>query len=384
MLRYLTLTYVKKLKNKKDVRLGCDFGFLNLGFTASNWELGFDFFTEFRDFHVEYYDKEPFQGQVLNTYIYLSQKLEKWKERKTKGESGINPTPSTLCNVCKHRISYNTCHAFLNGIPDDLHNKVHLTKHISQTNDIVFELGEEGSRSANIPLLKDLVVIYISYDNEDNKFYSDIMDGLIEERYGEEQYEIESLEKRNKMLRYLTLTYVKKLKNKIDVRLGCDFGLLSLGFTAPNWELSFDFFTEFRDFYIKCYDKEPLKDQVLNTYIYLSQKLEKWKERKAKGEPGVKTTPSILCNVCKHRISYNTCHAFPNGIPNSLHNDLHFTKHILQTNNVVFELGEEGSKNANIPPLMDFIVYDSYDTPYHKVLPSMVNDLGEERYGEER
>jgi len=122
----------------------------------------------------------------LHNYIYLAQKIEKWKERKAKDNPDIRPTPSTLCNICKHRIDYNTCKAFPNGIPGNLYNKPHLEKHPEQVNDVVFELGEEGSNNAGIKPIKNYRLVHHRLVRPQGiEGYRNIKKGLIEEKWYE-------------------------------------------------------------------------------------------------------------------------------------------------------------------------------------------------------
>ena len=128
---YLSVVQLKNIAG--DVYVTCylagNYQFL---FFAQDWQLGYNFFEEFTyHFHGHLRRKITNQKALLNTYIHVAEKIEKWKERKVKGQQGIRLTPSTLCNICKHRTSYTTCKAFPSGIPNDLHNKLHTEKHIS-------------------------------------------------------------------------------------------------------------------------------------------------------------------------------------------------------------------------------------------------------------
>ena len=124
------------------------------------------------------------------------------------------------------------------------------------------------------------------------------------------------------------------------------------------------------------------KERLLNTYIDIVERIEKWKERKVKGQQGIRLTPSTLCNICKHRTSYTTCKAFPSGIPSELRNKLHTDKLPLQKNNIIFELGEEGSKNAGIKQtsVFDVIHVCWTENGYDKLLKKLKKEG--ETYGE--
>ena len=168
---YLKLTTVRYNKKNGEVLLTCNYGGTYIyNFWIKEWQLGYDFFEKFeKEFYEKYPKKTPLEKEelvntygagileyypnldkerLLNTYIDIVERIEKWKE--LKAEPGIRRTPSTLCNICKHRTSYTTCKAFSSGIPSELRNKLHTEKLPSQKNDIVFELGEEGSKNAGI------------------------------------------------------------------------------------------------------------------------------------------------------------------------------------------------------------------------------------------
>jgi uncharacterized protein YlaI len=150
----------------------------------SDWQLGYDLFETFTDlYETMFYEDKVDKDRLLDSYIELVQKIEKWKERKMKNDPDIKPVPSILCNVCKHRIDYNTCKAFSDGIPKELHNELHYTKHSSQKNDIVFELGEEGSKNAGIKQLEDVKLAHRRFTEEYLERSGKIIIGEIEEEY---------------------------------------------------------------------------------------------------------------------------------------------------------------------------------------------------------
>jgi hypothetical protein len=181
--------------------------------------------------------------------------------------------------------------------------------------------------------------------------------------------------------RYLILLSIEKINEKyIQVRSavhGWEFM-----FVSSNWQVGYDFFAEFKENYNWAFHEAPdQEDRVFNSYIHLVQNIEKWKERKMKDDPDIKSVPSILCNVCKHRIDYNKCKAFPDGIPKELHNELHYTEHSSQKNDIVFELGEEGSKNAGIKPISNIRIWHIHYSPeYCDVLYDIKRGKREEQF----
>jgi hypothetical protein len=183
--RYITLVALTNI-NKNNIKLHCQLGSTFYDILLENWELGYNFFESFKDRYEEEQSEKTDEKILLNTYIYLAERVEKWKERKVKGQNGIRLTPSTLCNICKHRTSYTTCKAFPSGIPSDLHNKLHTEKHNTQKNDIVFELGKEGSTNANIEPIKNIQVFFARFTSERIKIFGDISRGTREEDYYEE------------------------------------------------------------------------------------------------------------------------------------------------------------------------------------------------------
>ena len=185
---YLHLAEVRKHKN--EVEIICQSSNRFHKFFIQDWQLGYDFYKWLDDYHKDDYYEEDYDGVaheelLLNTYIYLAERVEKWKERKVKGQQDIRLTPSTLCNVCKHRTSHTTCKAFPNGIPSELRNKLHTEKLPSQKNDIVFELGEEGSKVANIKPIKEYNKMIVSMAPQGWDEYAKLKQGLIEEKYCE-------------------------------------------------------------------------------------------------------------------------------------------------------------------------------------------------------
>jgi hypothetical protein len=182
--KYLTLIKIIKEEDKNEIQLWCHFD-IDIFFTyyLENGELGYDFLNSIDNFYLETEGEKIDKEIVLNTYIYLVQKIEKWKELKAKGDVGIRCAPSTLCNVCKHRTSYTTCKAFPSGIPSELHNKLHTEKLQSQKNDIVFELGEEGSKNANIKPIKNMYIDYCFLTDEFWDECNKIIEGKKEEIY---------------------------------------------------------------------------------------------------------------------------------------------------------------------------------------------------------
>ena len=184
-IKYFYILHLGKVKDTNDVSITCFMGD-EFAFRAPDWQLGYNFFEEFVS-HVERFTSIGIMGYklnqeaLLNTYIHIAEVIEKWKERKVKGQQGIRLTPSTLCNICKHRTSYTTCKAFPSGIPSELHNKLHTEKLPSQNNDIIFELGEEGSKVANIKPIKNVVMYRDYYDDDGLDFIEKIQDGLEEE-----------------------------------------------------------------------------------------------------------------------------------------------------------------------------------------------------------
>ena len=184
MEKYLTLFWLTSI-NKNKLKLSChDDGTYMLEFVISNWELGYDFLEIFGN-HKKTFNQDLDKETLLNTYIHLAQKIEKWKDRKAKGIAGIRCAPSTLCNICKHRISYTTCKAFLSGIPSELHNNLHTEKHHTQKNDIVFELGEEGSKNINIKPINGITISHYSFTDDGIKELENIIEGIEEEKYYE-------------------------------------------------------------------------------------------------------------------------------------------------------------------------------------------------------
>ena len=182
--RYITLVSLTNKDN--NIELQCKLGSTFFEIFLEGWELGYDFFKSFKNIYENEESEKTDEKIFLNTYIHIVEKIEKWKERKAKGQNGIRLTPSTLCNVCKHRTSYTTCKAFPSGIPSELHNKLHTKKLPSQKNDIVFELGKEGSENANIkPIIKTWVA-YARCTQEHIKVLRDISRGTREEDYYEE------------------------------------------------------------------------------------------------------------------------------------------------------------------------------------------------------
>ena len=201
--RYLTLVRIGKSKEDiNEARLGCQFtgGVAFFEIYVPNWELGYDFFGTFESYCVKYLKSYYFQpGQedkdveqkLLMTYIHLTQKIEKWKERKVKDEKGIRPAPTILCNICKNRINYDTCKAFPNGIPNPWnHDLLHITQYPKQKNDITFELGEAGSRGAKIQPISSIKILSSRFtaDNTLN-FYKKVREGLVEEEYNDDPTE---------------------------------------------------------------------------------------------------------------------------------------------------------------------------------------------------
>jgi hypothetical protein len=204
--RYLTLMRIGRSQlNPKDVNLWCQFsgGVAFFDIHVPNWELGFDFFDTFESYCIKYLKAHYFQREddnvelkLLYTYLHLSEKIEKWKERKLKDEPGIRPAPTVLCNVCKYRINFESCKAFPDGIPNPWrHEPLHLTpysvpkqkKEISkQLNDITFELGEAGSRCAKIEPLVSLRILSSRFiAPETMVVYNKIRAGLLEEEYND-------------------------------------------------------------------------------------------------------------------------------------------------------------------------------------------------------
>jgi len=185
---YLCLIRIKKIKDTKDIYLICDIGGCcwDFRFVLSDWQLGYDLFVRLKTVYKDIFEmklkKEIDEAKLLDSYIHLAQKIEKWKERKA--PKGIRLTPSTLCNACKHRIDYNTCKAFPEGIPKELHNQLHYEKHPSQKNDIVFELGEEGSKNAGIKPLKELEVPHCSITASYVEFRKNVRYEIEEEEFG--------------------------------------------------------------------------------------------------------------------------------------------------------------------------------------------------------
>jgi len=157
---------VKVILSTNDVRLSCEMGPYKYKFTVQEWQLGYDFFKEFTTHYKEAvvwgWELTNYEA-LLNSYILTAEVIEKRKEQIIRDQPGIRLTPSTLCNICKHRTSYTTCKAFPSGIPNDLHNKLHTEKLPSQKNDIVFELGEEGSKVTNIKPIKDSSLSHCYY-----------------------------------------------------------------------------------------------------------------------------------------------------------------------------------------------------------------------------
>jgi len=176
---------------------------------------------------------------------------------------------------------------------------------------------------------------------------------------------------------FLVLSYIEK--TDIGVDLLCWNGPTdAYPISIENWQLGYDFFEKSKNIfrYPEYTDEESLK-----TYIYLVEKIEKWKERKVKGQHGIRLTPSTLCNICKHRISYTTCKAFPSGIPKELHNKLHTEKLPTQKNDIVFELGEEGSKNAGIKPIREFgEICGTTNERFHQDFEKLTKGEKEETY----
>jgi hypothetical protein len=183
--RYITLVSLTN-KDKNNLKLLCQLGSIFFEIFLEGWELGYDFFESFKNTFEKEESEKTDEKILINTYVHIVEKIEKWKERKVKGQQGIRLTPSTLCNVCKHRISHTTCKAFPSGIPNDLHNKLHTEKHNTQKNDIVFELGKEGSTNANIEPIKEIWVVYARFISEQIKIFGDISRGTREEDYYEE------------------------------------------------------------------------------------------------------------------------------------------------------------------------------------------------------
>ena len=188
---YLHLSRIKKSKNKNEVEVICQSSNRFHHFFIQDWQLGHDFYEWLNDYckddyYEEDYDSVTHEELLLNTYIDIAQKIEKWKELKVKGQNGIRLIPSTLCNICKHRTSYTTCKAFPSGIPSELRNKLHTEKLPSQKNDIIFELGEEGSKNANIKPIGEYNKIIVSMVPQGWDEYAKLKQGLIEEKYYEE------------------------------------------------------------------------------------------------------------------------------------------------------------------------------------------------------
>ena len=183
--QFFYVSVIAKVKGTSDVYVSCATGGFEFNFIAPDWQLGYDFFktliSSFKIWIVKLTNKKA----LLNTYIHIAEKIEKWKERKVKGQQGIRLTPSTLCNICKHRTSYTTCKAFPSGIPSDLHNKLHTEKLPSQNNDIVFELGEEGSKNAGIKPIRGAQLPHVDYTDEGFELLDQLEAGLVEEYYGE-------------------------------------------------------------------------------------------------------------------------------------------------------------------------------------------------------
>jgi len=205
--RYLTLMRIGRHQlNPKDVNLWCQFsgGVAFFDIHVPNWELGFDFFDTFEAYCIKYLKSHYFQREtdnvemkLLYTYLHLSQKIEKWKEKKLKDEPGIRPAPTVLCNVCKHRITFDTCKAFPEGIPNPWkHDPIHTTPYDvkikqrneigKQRNDVTFELGEAGSRCAKIQPLVSLRILSCRFvAPETMVFYNKIRAGILDEEYND-------------------------------------------------------------------------------------------------------------------------------------------------------------------------------------------------------
>jgi len=187
---YLHLAEIRRSKNTNEVEIVCQSSNRFYTFLIQDWQLGYDFYNWLDDYYSNEYDEEDYNGitneeLLLNTYIHLAEKIEKWKELKVKGQNGIRLTPSTLCNICKHRTSYTTCEAFPSGIPKELHNKLHTEKLPTQKNDIVFEMGEEGSKNAGIKPMDHCDARICSMAPAGWDEWAKLKQGLIEEKYTE-------------------------------------------------------------------------------------------------------------------------------------------------------------------------------------------------------
>ena len=197
--RYLTLLRIGRNKeNPNEVELWCQFsgGVAFFEILVPNWELGYDFFSSFESYCVKYLKSHFFQDRnrsvelkLLDTYIHLSKRIEKWKTKKLKDEPGIRLAPTILCNICRHRINFNTCKAFPKGIPDEWdQNELHTTPHPKQekNNEITFELGEAGSRCANIQPISSIKILSSRFETEETMtHYMKIRSGLLDEEFVE-------------------------------------------------------------------------------------------------------------------------------------------------------------------------------------------------------
>lgn len=202
--RFLTVVRIGKSKeNEQDARLECQFskGIVVFEICFPKWEIGFDFFSTFESACVKYVKSHYFQPdqedidiekKLIQTYIHISQKLEKWKAIKFPEDKVIKPVPTILCNICKHRINYNTCRAFPDspGIPKPWkHTDLHLTLYPKpkQFTEYTFELGEAGSRGAKIKPIKSLQILSSRFTTaHDLELFKQIREGLLEEEYSDD------------------------------------------------------------------------------------------------------------------------------------------------------------------------------------------------------
>jgi len=93
------------------------------------------------------------------------------------------------CDICKHHIEGKICKAFPSGIPKELHNKLHTEKLPTQKNDIVFEMGEEGSKNAGIKPISGIDKMHAMLGKSKHEQIAKLREGEIEEEYREKTEE---------------------------------------------------------------------------------------------------------------------------------------------------------------------------------------------------